>query len=168
MDTVPVFLAHAIVLEEEAAERYDELADTMETHNNRPVAELFRQMAEFSRMHAAEAQERARGAGGLPDLKPWEYEWSGSESPESAVLEDSHYLMTPHHALRMALAAERTAHDFYAGVADRSANGEVRDLARTFAEEEAGHVAEIERWLERYPEADEDWDDDPDPPVAAD
>jgi len=168
MKTVPEFLAHAVVLEEEAADRYDELADAMHVHNNEPVAELFRRMAGFSRMHAAEAVKRAEKTGPLPDIKPWEYEWPGSESPESAALDDSHYLMTPNHALRMALAAEQTAYRFYADVAQSTRTEEVRELAETFAEEEAGHVVEIEKWLARYPEADENWDDDPDPPVAAD
>ena len=51
--TVALFLAHAIALEVEAAERYEELADVMEVHNNPEVAALFRQMSEFSRRHAA-------------------------------------------------------------------------------------------------------------------
>ena len=40
--TLPQFLAHAIALEREAAERYLELADMMEAHRNDEVAALFR------------------------------------------------------------------------------------------------------------------------------
>ena len=39
---LPEFLAHAIALEHEAAERYLELADMMEAHRNDPVSALFR------------------------------------------------------------------------------------------------------------------------------
>lgn len=166
---IGAFLLHAVVLEDEAASRYDELAETMEVHHNDEVAKLFRQMAGYSRLHLAEATElAARHAGGLPDLKPWELEWPGSESPESAPLEESHYLMTPHHALELALLAERAAHGFYANVAQRSPDAHIRNLAAEFAAEEAEHVEALEQWLERYPPPPRAWDEDLDPPAAGD
>jgi rubrerythrin len=45
--TLPEFLAHAIALEHEAAERYLELADMMEAHRNDPVSALFRDMVRY-------------------------------------------------------------------------------------------------------------------------
>ena len=60
--------------------------------------------------------------------------------------------MTPHHALQLAMKAERGARDFYAGVAGRVDDPVIRAAAEEFAEEEAEHVAELERWLERYPD----------------
>ena len=36
------FMAHAYAMEAEAAERYAEFADSMETHNNLEVASMFR------------------------------------------------------------------------------------------------------------------------------
>ena len=164
-----VFLAHAVVLEDEAAQRYDELAEAMEVHHNPEVAGLFRKMAGYSRLHLAEAVQRAEEeAGGLPDLKPWEFAWPGDESPESGRMESSHYLMTPHHALKLALAAERSARDFYAGVAERAADPTLEELAREFAAEEDEHARALEQWLERYPAPPEGWDEDPDPPAAVD
>ncbi len=168
MKTLEVFLAHAVTVEEEAADRYDELAAAMEVHHNEDVAALFRRMAGYSRRHLAEATERAQRAGGLPELKPWEYQWGTGESPESGPVEASHYLMTPHHALQLAMKAERGARDFYAGVAGRVDDPVIRAAAEEFAEEEAEHVAELERWLERYPEPRPGWDEDLDPPVSVD
>lgn len=166
---VAVFLAHAVVLEDEAASRYIELAEIMETHHNNEVAELFRQMAGYSRMHLAEAAERAeQHAGGLPDLAPWEFDWPGHESPESSRLDGIHYLMTPHHALKLALEAECSARDFYAAVAAETDNPTIRQLGEEFAAEEAEHAEAVERWLERYPEPDDGWDEDLDPPVMVD
>ena len=160
------FLAHAVVLEDEAAERYDELADVMDTHNNDEVAELFRKMAGYSRLHRAEATEHAgRHAGGLPPLKAWEFHWPGRESPESAAMELSHYLMTPHHALKLALAAEIQARDFYAGVAEATDDPAIAALAREFAEEEGEHAEALEAWIARYPEPEPGWDEDLDPPA---
>lgn len=168
-DDLGTFLAHAVVLEDEAATRYDELADAMEVHNNPEVEKLFRQMAKYSRLHRSEAIEHARNhAGGLPDLKPWEFEWPGDESPESGRLESSHYLMTPYHALELALAAEHSARDFYASVAASAKDSGIRELAEEFTAEESEHAEAIGKWLEQYPEPPEGWDEDLDPPVQVD
>ncbi|WP_440997034.1 ferritin-like domain-containing protein [Arhodomonas sp. SL1] len=168
MESVAFFLAHAVTLEEDAADRYDELADALEVHNNPDVVDLFRKMAHYSRLHLAEARERAEAEGGLPKLKPWEYEWPGDESPESGAIEASHYLMTPAHALRLAHEAETRAHRFYAACAAGTENPSLRELAEAFAEEEAGHARELEGWMALYPEPPADWDEDPDPPVSVD
>jgi rubrerythrin len=163
------FLAHAVALENDAAERYDELADAMETHNNDEVAELFRKMAYYSRKHLAEAAEYARNhAGGLPSLKVWEYEWPEKESPESAAFDSAHYLMTPYHALQLAKEAEVNARDFYSKVAESAQDAEIEKLSREFAEEEAEHVEAIEEWILRYPEPEQGWDEDLDPPSEVD
>ena len=137
-------------------------------HNNPEVAELFGRMEHYSNLHLADVQQRAEAAGGAIRLKPWEFQWPDAESPEAAEFEASHYLMTPHQALTLALAAEHGAHRFYAGVHVATANAEVARLAAEFAEEEAGHADELEQWLKRYPPPADDWDEDPDPPVSVD
>ena len=168
MASVAEFLAHAIALEQEAAERFDELADTLETHNNAEgVVELFRKMAHYSRLHLAEARERA-GDIALPNLAPWDFKWPGDESPETPDHREAHYRMTAWHALSLTLASERQAHAFYGALANHAADAEVRALAAEFTEEEAEHVEILEDWLARTPEPAEDWDHDPEPPVAVD
>jgi len=163
------FLAHAVTLENDAAERYDELADAMDTHNNDEVAELFRTMAYYSRKHLAEAAEYARNhAGGLPSLKVWEYEWPEKESPENAALDSAHYLMTAYQALQLAREAEVHARDFYLSVAENAQDSEVTKLAKEFSEEEAEHVEAIDEWILRYPKPEQDWDEDLDPPSEVD
>jgi len=163
--SLPLFLAHAVELESEAAERYDELADSMEAHNNRQVAALFRDMARYSRLHRDEVTEIAAAHGPLPKVAPWEFQWAGSsESPEAAAFDGAHYLMTPHHALRMALACEEAGHAYYAAVAEQTPVEEVARLAREFAAEESHHVVLVRQWLERFPAPKAGWDDDPDPP----
>ena len=59
MQTVEMFLAHAIQLEREAADRFGQLADAMEAGGNREVSKLFRQLAQYSRLHLADARSRA-------------------------------------------------------------------------------------------------------------
>ena len=68
------FLVYSIALEEEAAERHDELADTLDVHNNPEVAATFRKLAEYSRLHAQEIRDHAKGRQ-LPVIAPWDFGW---------------------------------------------------------------------------------------------
>lgn len=161
------FLAHAVALEAEAAQRYDELADAMEVHNNREVAELFRKQAHFSRLHLAEVEEKVGGIE-LPKLKPWEYQWQQAEGPESAPVERTHYLMTPYHCIHLALQNERRGQQYYADIAHNAQDPRVKALAALFAEEEASHVIQLEHLAATIKEPEPNWDLDLDPPVVPD
>ena len=50
-------------------------------------------------------------------------------------------------ALQIALAAETAGHDYYKHVLDTTDDPEVKTLAAEFVEEEAGHVAELKKWI---------------------
>jgi rubrerythrin len=161
-DDMDEFLAHAHALESEVAERYREIADAMEVHNNPEVAALFRELAEQSAKHGREVLEYAHKP--LPHVAPWAFRWGDNEAPETPTMSDVHYLMKPFHALSMARRAESQAQDFYARVATDSHAEAIRDLAKEFATEESQHVATLDRWLKKYPKPASDWDFDPDPP----
>jgi rubrerythrin len=122
MTDLDTFLAYAVALEEEAAERHDELADMMEVHNNPEVTATFRKLAGYSRLHAQEIRDRSRGAD-LPRIAPWDFGWETMEGPETADIGDVNYLMTPSRALAIAMGNERRAHDFYDSISWRSAAG---------------------------------------------
>lgn len=168
MSELQQFLSHAVALETDAAERYDELHRSLDVHHNPEIARLFQQMAHYSRLHRDEARERADRAGGVLAIDPWAFEWGGGESPESAATEAMHYRMGARAALAVALDAERSAHAFYAKVAASTSDSSVRALAEEFAEEELGHAVEIERWIERLPEDPDDALGDLDPPIGVD
>lgn len=147
IETVPEFLAHALELEEESVDRYETLADSMEVHHNDAVAELFRRQAEFSEQHAGEVRQRTQGIP-LPEIPPWDFKWNCPGSPESDCMEDDiSYLMTTRQALELALHNETRGRDFYAEVAERSPDPEVRRLATEMAQEEDEHVKLLEQWL---------------------
>lgn len=167
MTDIPTFLAHALALETEAHDRYNELADALETHNNPEVAALFRSMAGFSLLHAQAVRERSQGYD-LPRLKSWEYEWTDAEGPETTPVDRAHYLMTPWHCLQVALNNERRGQVYYATVAAGADDPELRRLAEEFAAEEADHVAILEQRLAHLPRPGDDWDHDTDPPVISD
>ncbi|MCW2237798.1 ferritin-like domain-containing protein [Azospirillum canadense] len=145
-----LFLAHACALEEDAANRFTDLSEAMKTYGNAEVAAFFGKMAEFSRLHLAEARKRS-GFRDIPSLALEDFQWPDGESPEAASMEGSHYLMTVDYALELALDSEKRGHAFYADVATTTSDPEVRMMAEEFASEEAEHVAELERWIARFP-----------------
>ncbi len=164
IQTVEELLAHALALELEAAERYGELADQMDVHNNPEVSELFARMASIEKVHADKIRERAQGMD-LPHIPPWEYKWLDFEPPEAATENDVHYLMTPYHALSLALNAEERGYEFYQHVKEAVKDDAARALAAELAEEEREHVSLMKKWLAKHPKPDSDWSEDPDPPV---
>ena len=162
--SVPDLLAHVKAMETEARDRYLDLAEQMEVHHNSETAELFRKMAHVESLHVEKVLERAKGID-LPHIPPWEYKWSDGQAPEAASIENTHYLMTPHHALQLALRAEQRALDFFTQIAAQSEAGPIHDLASELRDEEHEHVELIKAWLDKTPVPDEGWDDDPDPPM---
>src|SRR5438045_3377697 len=114
--TLDVFMAQAVAMEMEAAQRYEELADAMETHNNVEVAKLFRTMAEVEAKHARQLMAQM-GWSTPPAAPPPAWDDIGSEGPETTASDDIHYLMQPWHALRIALRNEERAEQFFANIA---------------------------------------------------
>jgi len=163
MRDIPEFLAHAIVLERESVERYEELADSMEVHNNPNVAALFRELAHFGELHAKEIEHHADGIE-LPSISPWDFKWSTPESPESATRDDLHYMMNRRQALEHALHNEEQGRDFYAQVAATSPDKDVCKLAAEFILEENEHVNILKSWLLNLVDSDSTRLEDLDPP----
>jgi rubrerythrin len=160
------FMVHAYAMEAEAAERYAEFADSMEVHNNREVAELFRKLSRIEQRHADQILEQM-GWKQSP-VASANYRWEGTEGPETADPTELHYLMQPYHALQIALHNEKRARDFFAHLVKVTSSAGVRKGALEMQEEEAEHVRLIEEWLERTPKPDPNWEADQDPPVLSD
>lgn len=139
--TVGEFLAHALELEHESAERYLQLARSMAVHHNTEVAELFRRLADMSDAHASEVTARAEGIL-LPEIAPWDFNWMCPGTPEGPGCWSAEvtYQMTPLRALELALHNEIRGRDFYAQVASGSPDPRVRALASEMAAEEDDHV----------------------------
>ncbi len=166
INTRELLLAHALAIETEAMDGYEELADQMEVHNNPEVAAFFRKMAAIEGKHVANV-ERLSGDTELPHISPWDMDWADDESPEAPKYNDEvHYLMTPYHAIQLAMRGEQRAADFFARVAaNADAPDDVRQLARELADEEIVHLELLKQWLKQYPEPNGDWQDDLDPPA---
>jgi rubrerythrin len=163
--TLAELMAVALEMESEAAQRYAEFADAMETHNNLEVAVLFRKMATIETGHVQAIMSEmgwrepppSRGFGAAV-----------FEGPETPRLEDVHYLMQPYHALSIALACEERAERFYAQLASTVDVESVREAARVLQGEEREHVELIRAWMNKVEKPADDWFVDPDPPRYTD
>jgi rubrerythrin len=149
MRSVEEFLAHTIQLESEAALRFGQLADAMTTVGNKEVGRLFRRLADYSILHLGDARERA-GFRTLPEMTASDYRWPDIESPEAAAIWAADPFIGREQALQVALDAENAGLDFYAHILQTTEDPEIRVLAKEFVEEEAQHVAELQRWMQLH------------------
>jgi rubrerythrin len=163
--TVEEFMAFAWAMEVEAADRYGELAEQMDTHHNREVSELFARLARIEGKHRDQIVAQM-GWTTPPDAAV--FRWETPEGPETTDYGDLHYLMQPWHALKLAEHNERRAVEFFERFAAARVPAAVQAAAREMAEEEREHVRLVQEWLARVPPAEPGWDEDPDPPAVAD
>ena len=163
--TLTELMAQALAMENEAAQRYADLADAMEAHNNREVAKLFRKMATIEGKHASQIMTEMgwKDAPPLPKIA-----WDDFEAPETAPVDEVHYLMQPYHALEIALANEKRAERFFARLVRVATVESVRKAARELLAEEREHVALVAAWMKKVPRPKKDWSHDPDPPSYTD
>ncbi len=161
--TLEEFMAQALQMELDAAQRYIEFADMMEVHNNPEVVEWFHKMADIEGKHAAQImaqmgwkQAPAPGAD-APRV-------AGFEAVEGAAVDELHYLMQPWHVLQLALAGEERAERFFAQLAQAATDESVRQAAFALQQEEHDHVELVKAWMRKLPQPDANWDQDPDPP----
>ena len=156
--TLAEFLAHAIAMEQEAADRYLELADMMEAHRNDAVSTVFRDMCRYSEMHRDAIRERA-GAIELPKLRSWEFRWR--TPPEVGGEDGFDYLIEAYNALKYARGNEVRSMKYYRAVAAEAADPELQRLAQEFAAEEREHVLALDKWLTQTPRPSATFDADP-------
>lgn len=138
------FLAHAVKLESAAEQCSDSIADAMETLGNPEVEAFFRKMAEFSRLHLQEAMDRA-GFNHVSELPDEGYIWPDDIPPESPAWFGIDSLMSVEQAVDLALEAERRGFEYYTAIAQTDSDPRVRAMAEKFADEERGHVEQLER-----------------------
>ncbi len=163
--SVADLLALAYQIESDAVDRYDLLADQMETHNNPELVAVFRDLARAEGIHRDEIRRLAGDIDVVAHARGMA-KWPRGESPEEADLGAAHYLMTPWHALQLALASEQRALAFFTGIVETTKYPAIKKAAEEFAEEEAEHVNLVHRLLRKHPKPPGSWSNDHDPPTS--
>lgn len=141
----------AILVEEEAEERYRDLADNLEFHNTKEAAKFFRFMVTCEAKHGEElSAKRKELFGGQPVSVDrsllWDVEAPGYEVTKS--------FMTLQDALEVALAAETKAFQFFDGALPEVEDPEVRELFTELRQEEVEHMQMVREQMKKIPEGD--------------
>src|SRR6202162_2779435 len=157
--------AVAYQIEADAVERYNVLADQMETHNNPELVAAFRDLARAEGIHRDEIRRLAGDIDVVSHARQMA-KWNRGESPEEVDVGAAHYMMTPWHALQLALAGEKRALAFFTSVVGTAKDPAIKKMAEEFMEEEAEHVNLVHRLLRKHPQPPESWSHDPDPPTS--
>lgn len=138
----------AILIEEEACERYGELTDQLEMHRTLPAAGFFRFMAMIEERHRAELAERRAQLFGDAPRTVTRAQLFDVEAPEYG---DVRTTMGLRAALVTALEAERKARDFFARALGHVDDREVRKLFEELREEEVEHEQLVLQMIEKLP-----------------
>jgi len=154
----------AILIEEEAEERYTDLADQLEQHRTPEAAKFFRVMVFAESKHAEKLRERRQAAFGDA---PSKVDSTIVPEIEAPAFDSVRAFITEHAALRVALASETRAEEFYAKALEQVTDKDVRELFSEMRAEEVEHQGLVQERLDKLPPEDtRDPDDYVDPPVA--
>jgi erythrin-vacuolar iron transport family protein len=141
-------LDFAILMEDEAAERYEELADQMEKHHTPEAAKFFRQMIGYEKKHGEELAKRrselfASARSHVDSSMLWEV-----EAPE---YDKVRAFMTARQALLVALESEQKAHAFFVDAIPHVRDAQARALFEELRDEEIIHQTLVQKELSALP-----------------
>ena len=137
-------LAHA--MEQEAAKRYDALAEEMRGQGKDDLADVFAKLAAAEREHVDSVTRWSQSRRGKsPDSALVRWEAPETLDPEAAAQLRTSRLMTPYRALAMAVRNEERAFAFWSYLAAYSDDADVKKASEAMAKEELGHVATLRK-----------------------
>ncbi len=154
----------AILIEEEAQERYLEFVDQMQQHHTPEAARFFSTMARNERRHGEELQARRRS---LFADRPAQVRRSALWDVEAPDFDAPRAFMSARQAMEVALHAEERAYDFYDDAMKQVRDPDVHKLFEELRDEEVLHQSLVREALRALPaERPADPGDYEDPPVA--
>lgn len=153
----------AVLIEEEARDRYWEFADQLATHATPEVADFFARMARIEDRHRSELLERRRTLFGDA---PSSVERRQIFDVEAPGYDEARAFMGVRQALEAVLASEVKAHAFFSQALPRVKDPELRALFSDLRDEEVHHQELVKAELARCPEKSDDSEAYADDPVA--
>jgi rubrerythrin len=139
----------AILIEEEAQERYEEFAANLEVHHTPDAARFFTTMAGNEARHGSDLLTRRRALfGDAPTHVSRDMLWD-VEAPD---FDQSRMFMTTRQAMKVALACEVKAYDYFDAALGHVQDADVRTLFEELRGEEAEHKALVKAIMAKVPE----------------
>lgn len=154
----------AVLIEQEAEERYLEFADQMTAHHTPDAEKFFRFMAVNEEKHGSELAARRKHLFGDAPSTVSSTMILDVEAPE---YDQARAFMSPRAAMEVALTSETKAHAFFVDALPHLTNPEVRALFEELRDEEVVHQDLVRKELARLPPGPEaSAEDYADEPVA--
>lgn len=141
----------ATLVEEEAEERYHELAHQMELHRTEEASAFFQFMASNEKKHGEALSARRRTLFGDAPRQVTRAMLFDIEAPD---YDEARAFMSPHDALHVALRSEEKACAFFEGALPHVKDTDVKALFEELAAEEVHHQDLVKRELAKLPEGD--------------
>ncbi len=138
----------AVLIEEEAHERYLALAKQVGGRYAGDAADMFREMAANEAKHGAQLAERRRQLFGDAPRTVTRDELFEVEAPS---LSAARPFLSAHQAMEVALASERKARAFFEEARAQATDDEARALFSELRDEEVRHEAFVREKLEQLP-----------------
>ena len=147
--------AHALAIEREAFKRFIELERFMRDAGMDHLAEEFEKIGR-EEQEQYEALALGTAEREMPQIEDWEYAWHylGPDADRVSAPKNAR------DAIKLALATERRAQNFYIDVAEHANDDAVCAFAAEMAADEQRHVARLEQLLAREPEPAKSADED--------
>jgi rubrerythrin len=156
IDTLELFYAHAIAIEREAIDRYEEFLTYFQDRGEDVLAGLCENMVREEQEHLRRLLRASKSLDLVP-IDTSRYHWLDDGSPEAPAKELFYRVTTPRQLLEIALAGELAARRFFRWVTRTSRDPAVRAVARTLSHEEADHARWVMEALQ-YREPTLDWE----------
>ena len=154
----------AILIEDEARDRYEEFADQMDMHHTPDAARFFRDMAVNETKHGTELAERRQK---LFPTEPRKVTRDMLWDVEAPGYDAARMFMTAHDAMEVALEAEVKAHDYFAAALEHVKDSDVKALFTELRDEEIEHQDMVQAAMAKLPpRAKVSAEDYADPPVG--
>jgi rubrerythrin len=151
----------AILIEDEAKERYEDFAGQMEQHRTPEAARFFRHMVDNEAKHGQDLAARRAQLFGQAKATVTRAQIFDIEAPD---YDAARAFMSPRKAMEAALASEIKAHAFFEGALPSIKDAEVRALFQELRDEERQHQALVQAELNKLPAdglSDDDFVDEP-------
>ncbi len=138
----------AILIEEEARERYEEFTDNLTLHHTADAAQFFATMAGNEAKHGADLLERRRALFGNAPVRVsrdllWDVEAPDYDQPRM--------FMTAREAMEVALESEVKAYNFFDAALAYIENRDVRTLFEELRAEETEHQELVKAMMDKVP-----------------
>ncbi|HXK12414.1 MAG TPA: ferritin family protein [Vicinamibacteria bacterium] len=152
----------AILVEEEAQERYLEFVDQMEQHHTPEAARFFATMARNEEKHGEELRARRRSLFGDAPRRMKRSMLFDVEAPD---YDQPRAFMSARQAMEVALRAETKAHEFFVQAIPHLQDPDVRRLFQELRDEEVLHQNLVRAAMRSLPPGEEpeagDYEDEP-------